>query len=244
MDALRRLDDGLARGEAALAAVLLLAMVVVAALQALLRNAANLGLETANALLEHLADADPFLQKGTLWLAFLGASLATHADKHIAIDVLPRLLGPRARSALRAIVSVASAVVAFYLARVFWMAVLNNAVERPLEYEVMGASGVRHVCDAPLSDLRDAGMSRPPLFCALRALLAWVGVAVETPGAAAQLIAPAGFLGMSGRFALGALRSAGEAWRGGGGAKAGSRPEAAEDGADPDRTTRRLGETP
>ncbi len=238
MERLRRLDEGLARGEALLAAALLLAMVVLAALQALLRNAANLGFGWANTALGALTDVDPFLQKGTLWLAFLGASLATHTDRHIAIDVLPRLLPRRARAVLRLVVSLASAVVAFYLARVFWMAVLNNASERPLEYEVMGASGVRHVCDAPLEDLRRAGLDRPAFFCAVRGLLALLGAAVETPGAAAQLIAPVGFLGMSGRFLLSALWTVGSlraSFRGAS-VQPTSRP-----GEDLDRTTRRIG---
>ncbi len=243
MDRLRRLDEGLARGEAVLAAALLLAMIALAALQALLRNAALLGFGWANDTLGALADVDPFLQKGTLWLAFLGASLATHSDKHIAIDLLPRLLPPRGRAALRAVVSLASAIIAFYLARVFWMAVLNNATERPLDYEVMGASGVRHLCDAPSSEVHEAGLERPSLFCALRTLLAWLGAPVETPGAASQLVAPAGFLGMSARFLLGAARSLLEARRGGDDASAPPAPATPPSGgADPDRTTRRLGE--
>ena len=51
-------------------------MILVAALQALFRNLTNVGFEWANVALSSLDWADFVIQKGTLWLAFLGASLA------------------------------------------------------------------------------------------------------------------------------------------------------------------------
>lgn len=221
---LKRLDDGLARGEAAIAAVVLLAMILVAALQALLRNLTNFDLAWANAALEQMSSADSFLQKCTLWLAFLGASLATHDERHIAIDVLQKVVPPRMRHLMRALVALFAAVTSFYLARVFWLAVLNNAVDRPLEYEVLVASGAAHVCDAGAAALSDAGLDRPGLFCGVRWILGKVGAPVETPGAASQLIVPAMFLVIAVRLvgkAIGAFMTTAQS-HGGAGAGAGT----------------------
>ena len=85
MKYIRRIDIGIARGEAAVAATVLLLMILVAATQAALRNLTNLDFSWANLILERMEWADSFLQKGTLWLAFFGASLSTFDEKHIAI---------------------------------------------------------------------------------------------------------------------------------------------------------------
>jgi TRAP-type C4-dicarboxylate transport system permease small subunit len=198
---IRRLDRGLARGEAAIAATVLLLMIGVAATQAALRNLTNLDFTWANLVLERMEWADSFLQKGTLWLAFFGASLSTFDEKHIAIDVLPRLSPPRMKQLLRAIVCVFSAVTCFYLGRVFWLSVLNNAREIPLEYSVLGATDqMIHICAAPLDLLTDAGLSKPTIFCAVRSALAVFGVQMSTPDVALQLIVPAMFIFMAVRF--------------------------------------------
>lgn len=201
MNRIRRLDRGLARGEAAIAATVLLLMIGVAATQAALRNLTNLDFTWANLVLERMEWADSFLQKGTLWLAFFGASLSTFDEKHIAIDVLPRLSPPRMKQLLRAIVCVFSAVTCFYLGRVFWLSVLNNAREIPLEYSVLGATDqMIHICAAPLDLLTDAGLSKPTIFCAVRSALAVFGVQMSTPDVALQLIVPAMFIFMAVRF--------------------------------------------
>jgi len=198
---IRRLDRGLARGEAAIAATVLLLMIAVAATQAALRNLTNLDFTWANLALERMEWADSFLQKGTLWLAFFGASLSTFDEKHIAIDVLPRLSPPRMKQLLRAIVCVFSAVTCFYLSRVFWLSVLNNAREIPLEYSVLGASDqMIHICAAPLDLLADAGLSKPTIFCAVRSALEVFGAQMSTPDVALQLIVPAMFMFMAIRF--------------------------------------------
>lgn len=193
-DALRRLDALLARGEAALAGLLLVAMIVAASAQALLRNLTNAGVDWANRLLLGGDWIDPFLQLGTLWLAFLGASLAAHADRHIAIDVLPRLAPPRARAIMRGVALTAAGVTCFFLASVFLEAVLNLGAVRTLEFEVLTDGGAVHVCDASDAALADARLRRPVGFCALRTILVAAGVGVETPGPALQLVAPLGFL--------------------------------------------------
>ena len=201
MKRIRRIDRNLARGEAAIAAAVLLIMIAVAATQAALRNLTNLDFDWANLVLERMAWADSFLQKGTLWLAFFGASLATYDEKHIAIDVLPRLAPPRGKQLLRAIICVFSSVTCFYLGRVFWLSVLNNAREIPLEFSVLGPSDeMIHICEASAQVLADTGLSRPSLFCALRSALEVFGAKMSTPDVALQLIVPAMFIWMSFRF--------------------------------------------
>jgi TRAP-type C4-dicarboxylate transport system permease small subunit len=201
MKLLKRFDDGLARGEAALATAFLLSMILAAALQAVARNlASEAGLEWANVLVGYLGWVDPFLQKGTLWLAFLGASLATREERHIAIDVFPRLFPRKGKLVMRALASLGAAVVAFFLARAFWAAVLVNAHERPADYEVFGDSGPLHVCDAPARLVADAGLDMPHVFCGIRGALDAIGVPVETGQAALQLIVPVMFVIISVRL--------------------------------------------
>jgi len=143
------------------------------------------------------------MQKSTLWLAFLGASLATHNEKHIAIDVLSRISPKRAQSLLAVIVGLFSAVTCFYLARVFFLAVMNNAGDIPFDMQVMDEAGASlHVCDVAQAALLDARLTRPELFCGVRAGLEALGAHVTTPDTALQLIAPAMFLVMSARFIL------------------------------------------
>lgn len=177
-------------------------MIVVAAAQALLRNLTNLELGWANELLAQMAGADSFLQKGTLWLAFLGASLATHEDRHIAIDILPRIAPPKVRAIMQGSVALIAGVVSFFLARVFWLSVLNNAMDRPFEYEVLDAGEAVHICNAPASVLADAGIDPPSFFCGIRWVLSQLGPTIETPGAAAQLIVPVMFLAISLRLLI------------------------------------------
>jgi TRAP-type C4-dicarboxylate transport system permease small subunit len=207
---LKRFDAGVARGEAAIAAFVLLSMILLAAVQAVLYNLATRAeLVWANDVLLHLDWVDFILQKGTLWLAFLGASLATHDDKHIAVDVLSRVLPGRARLAAKGAISLAAGVACFFLARVFYVASLR-AQDRPIDYEVLGDAGAVHICDASAQGIADAALSRPELFCGVRWLFNELGVKaietdgsvlqVETPIGALQLVVPVLFLWMSLRF--------------------------------------------
>ncbi|HEX5660926.1 MAG TPA: TRAP transporter small permease subunit [Polyangiales bacterium] len=197
---MKRFNDGLARGEAALATAMLLLMLVVAFAQAFLRNLSNYGVGWANVALGWLDWSDFIISKGTLWLAFLGASLAVHADKHISIDIVPRLVSPKARILMRGASSLIASVICFALARAFWTAVLINGDELPASFAVLDMSGNIHVCDAGAALLEESGGDRPGFFCAIRAAFLGVGVKLETPGAMFQLIAPVMLVFMSVRF--------------------------------------------
>ena len=96
----KRFNDGVARGEAAMATCML-APDAGGGVCAGPRCATwpTSAFAWANAGLEQIDWADFILTKGTLWLAFLGASLAVHANKHVAIDIVPRYLPPRGRTA-------------------------------------------------------------------------------------------------------------------------------------------------
>ncbi len=202
----KQLNDGVARGEAALAMAMLLLMLVVAFAQALLRNLTNFGFTWANAVLAELDWADFILSKGTLWLAFLGASLAVHGNKHIAIDIVPRLVSPKMRQSMRAAVGFISAVICLYLARAFWASVLINGEERPADFEVLAMNGAVHICDATAAQLAESVTASRGVYCAVRSAFAGIGVRMDTPGAAFQLIVPVMFMIMSARmFAYGLI---------------------------------------
>lgn len=208
MSILKRLDDGWARIEAAVAVGMLLLMLVMAFAQALLRNLTQLGVSWANTVLEELGFADFILSKGTLWLAFLGASLAVRGDKHIAIDIVPRLVSSRARMIMRSLVGFISCAICLGLSSAFWQAVIINGQERPPEYELLTSSGPVHVCDAAAAQLAELSADRPWLFCGVRSVLGALGAQVDTPGAAFQLIVPVMFVIMAARmFAQGVQRA-------------------------------------
>ncbi|MGF1465038.1 MAG: TRAP transporter small permease [Sandaracinaceae bacterium] len=194
MDRLKAFDAGLARGEAAVATVFLLAMILAASAQALLRNLSESGLDAAVAGLTYLTWVDPFLQKGTLWLAFLGASLATREGRHIAIDLLPRLVPRRTKLALRVLTGLFAAVVSFFLARAFFAAVLVNAEEAQGMALYTATGDLVHVCEASAAELAAERLSAPGAFCAVRAGLALLGIEVQTAEAALELIVPVMFL--------------------------------------------------
>jgi TRAP-type C4-dicarboxylate transport system permease small subunit len=79
--------------ETAIIAVLVLAMVVLAGAQILLRNLFETG----------FAWADPLLRAMVLWAAMLGALAAARDDKHIGLDLLTHFLHGRARRVVRSI---------------------------------------------------------------------------------------------------------------------------------------------
>jgi TRAP-type C4-dicarboxylate transport system permease small subunit len=87
LDITRRLEDGLML-------LLLLGMILLACLQIFMRNAFSIG----------WLWADPVLRVLLLWLALLGAMVASRDDKHISIDIFSRWL-PSSLQALSKIIS-------------------------------------------------------------------------------------------------------------------------------------------
>lgn len=203
MPAIRAFDAKLAQLEGYLASAVLLAMILVASLQALLFNVAERGVAWATRSLEAMSWADTFLQKGTLWLAFLGASLATHENKHIAIDALVRVVSGRTSTILRMIAALSSGVVACALALVFYRASLASDATLPFEYERITSQGRAHVCDVAPHELGES--PRPAWLCAARSLLGALGVPISTGGGLAQLIAPVMLLVIGARLLARAL---------------------------------------
>ncbi len=85
---------------------LLLAMILMAVAQIGLRNFAGGGFSWA----------DPFLRVVVLWTALLGAMVASRDDSHISIDIIARLLKPRAKILLNRISRLATSGIAFAMA--------------------------------------------------------------------------------------------------------------------------------
>jgi len=198
IDFLRKIDRGWARGESWLTFAVLIMMVLVAGFQASVRNLTRFDIAWANELLNNMEWADSFMRKGTLWLAFLGASLATHYHKHICIDVLLRIAPLRSKYWMLTISGVLAAFITLGLTYSFAKAVELNLTERPLEYELLGPDGPIHVCDATaeqLAGVQDA--ERPAGFCMVRSALALLHVPAETEGAAFQIIVPLMFFAIA-----------------------------------------------
>ncbi len=104
MNVLQRLDALLNKFEGALLIFFLAVILVMAFLQVVLRNVFSYGFLWADIVLRHLV----------LWIAFLGASLATSQERHISIDALTRFLPERAKHAARVLTNLFAAVVCYY----------------------------------------------------------------------------------------------------------------------------------
>lgn len=191
MEFLKKVDRGWARFEGWLTVGVLILMVLTAGFQAFVRNLTRFDVAWANEMLVDMDWADSLLRKGTMWLAFLGASLATYAGKHIGIDVIPRIVPVRAKYIMLTLAGILAGLITFGLVYCFWTAVSLNLSERPLEYELLAESGQIHVCDATFEQIAALqGFEYPGVFCAFRGLLDVFGIHTETPGAAFQLIVP------------------------------------------------------
>ena len=93
------------RIENGLIAVLVLAMVLLAGAQILLRNLFDSGIEWA----------DPLLRALVLWTAMLGALAAAREDKHIGLDLVTHFVRGRTKRVLR-FVALGFALIALRLA--------------------------------------------------------------------------------------------------------------------------------
>ena len=97
--AAERCDRTLAALETALIALILLGTLLGGIVQIVLRNAAGTSLPWL----------EPAARRGVLWIALLGASLATRTRGHLAVDVLATVLPPPVRRWLGLAVDVVAA---------------------------------------------------------------------------------------------------------------------------------------
>ena len=88
MKILATIDGWLNKAESALLIVLLIAMVLLAFAQVLLRMVFSMG----------IIWGDIFLHHAVLWIGFLGGALAISNKRHINIDAITHFLSPRIRS--------------------------------------------------------------------------------------------------------------------------------------------------
>ncbi len=116
MKTLARLNTLLLSLERGFLVLLFSMMILLSFSQVILRNVLSLG----------LVWADPLLRNGVLWLGFIGASLATQADKHIKIDLIGRFLKPRAAAAVAVATDLFTMVVCLLLADASVTFVLNE----------------------------------------------------------------------------------------------------------------------
>jgi TRAP-type C4-dicarboxylate transport system permease small subunit len=85
--------------ESGLMTTLMVAMILMAFGQIVLRNIFEVS----------ILWADPFLRHLVLWTGMLGAAMATRDGRHIKIDFLPQLMPPRGKAVLAALTNLFSA---------------------------------------------------------------------------------------------------------------------------------------
>ena len=101
---MRKLDqwnDALSRVEKFFVVIMLSVMILLAFLQIVLRNAFSTGISWG----------DPIVRYLVLWVAFIGASLATKEEKHITIEVFSRWLSANRASYLKLLSQLVSAII-------------------------------------------------------------------------------------------------------------------------------------
>jgi TRAP-type C4-dicarboxylate transport system permease small subunit len=115
--------------EDALLVSILAAMVILAAIQIILRNVFD------GAILW----AGPMLRVGVLWVGMIGAMVATRSDKQISIDAVSRFLPTRWKARVRVVTDLFTAIVAAVVAWSAFRLVLDDR-----------AAGVTAVAFVPL----------------------------------------------------------------------------------------------
>jgi len=110
MNAIKKLDQWLAKTEAGLLILLLFLMVFMSFGQVLLRNFLNMG----------ILWTDIFLRQLVLWVGFLGASLAVRERRHISIDVLSHFIPARVRPFLQIGVDFSAGLISAFLTVAAW----------------------------------------------------------------------------------------------------------------------------
>jgi len=116
LQVITRLDRVFAKAEEILLALLLVGMVLQAALQVLLRNIWDTGIDWA----------DITLQNVTVLVGLLGAAIATSEGRHLNIDIFSRVLKGRSKVGLRVVIGLFSVVICVLLARGGWTTLLAN----------------------------------------------------------------------------------------------------------------------
>ena len=111
MTLLRSLDRFLVKVETAFLVVFLSVMILLSFSQVVLRNVWGTGFLWADPLVRHLV----------IWVGFLGAAIATHEERHISIDALPKFLSPRLKAAANILTSLFAIIVCYYLADAAWV---------------------------------------------------------------------------------------------------------------------------
>ena len=106
---LRWIEDGIL-------AVLVLALVILAGAQIVLRDLFHTGISWA----------DPVMRDLVLWTGMLGALAAVRDDKHIALDVLQRFLPPLAQRIARGVTLLFAAGICGALAWYCWVMLQND----------------------------------------------------------------------------------------------------------------------
>lgn len=96
--------------ESQLLGLLLITMIVTAILQIILRNFFNSG----------IIWVDPLQRSLVLWIAFLGATMATRQGRHVSIDALSRFFTGNSRYTVLVITDLAGSIVSLVLANAAW----------------------------------------------------------------------------------------------------------------------------
>lgn len=95
---------------------MLLSMTLLVAAQVVLRNFFNSGISWADVAARH----------SVMWVAFLGAMLATRSRQHIAIDILTRFIPRKPKNIVRIFLDLFACIAAYYLASASWAFVLEE----------------------------------------------------------------------------------------------------------------------
>lgn len=109
-------DRVFARIVESLLIAILLTMTSLVTLQVVLRNFFSSGIQWGDVAARH----------AVLWVAFLGAMLATRSRQHIAIDVLTRFIPRTPRNVVRIVLDAMACVVSVLLARAAFLFVLDE----------------------------------------------------------------------------------------------------------------------
>ena len=118
MNRWERVDAIIDRAEQTLIAILLSVMILIAFLQIVLRNLFATG----------FIWGDPLVRNLVLWVAFIGAVIATREGKHISIDVVSQWLPARGKIFLEVVIQLFSFLICGLLTFAAWKFVRNEAL--------------------------------------------------------------------------------------------------------------------